>query len=135
MSLNIFRFFVRFSTNLLTIFFDSYTFIFWLFSSDTLQVLMFVWPTVSELRFYGCCHSCFQKIIYFFWRSKYWKTKISLYNISATYINPYNKVTRSVCVCLYRRISLTDVVLFYNVSSHCPENISSSARGVFRSGR
>ena len=25
-------------------------------SSDTLQVLMFVWPTVSELRFNGCCH-------------------------------------------------------------------------------
>ena len=32
---------------------------FWLFSSDTLQVLMFVFPNVSELRFYGCCHPCF----------------------------------------------------------------------------
>ena len=28
-------------------------------SSDTLQVLMFVSPTVLELRFYGCCHPCF----------------------------------------------------------------------------
>ena len=27
-------------------------------SSDTLQVLIFICPTVSELRFYGCCHSC-----------------------------------------------------------------------------
>ena len=32
------------------------------FSSDTLQVLMFVCPTVSELCFYGCCHPCFYKI-------------------------------------------------------------------------
>ena len=28
-------------------------------SSDTLQVLMFVCPNISELRFYGCCHPCF----------------------------------------------------------------------------
>ena len=25
----------------------------------SIQVLMFVCPTVSELRFYGCCHPCF----------------------------------------------------------------------------
>ena len=31
--------------------FDFYTFIFWLFSTETLQVLMFVCHTVSELRF------------------------------------------------------------------------------------
>ena len=29
---------------------------FCLFSSDTLMSLMFVYPTVSELRFYGSCH-------------------------------------------------------------------------------
>ena len=36
---------------------------FGLFSSDTLQVKMFVCPTVSELRFYGCWsgHPCFFK--------------------------------------------------------------------------
>ena len=35
---------------------ETYTFIFFLFSSDTLQELMFVCPTISDLRFYGCCH-------------------------------------------------------------------------------
>ena len=29
------------------------------FSSDTIQVLMFVCPTILELRFYGCCHPCY----------------------------------------------------------------------------
>ena len=38
--------------------FKSYTFIFWFFSSDFLQVLMFVCAYVSEPRFYGCCLSC-----------------------------------------------------------------------------
>jgi hypothetical protein len=33
-------------------------FIFWLFSSDTIHVLVSVSPTVLELRFYGCCHPC-----------------------------------------------------------------------------
>ena len=33
-------------------------FIFCIFSSNTLQVLMFVCPTALELRFYGCCHPC-----------------------------------------------------------------------------
>ena len=37
---------------------STYTFIFCLFSSDTLQVLMFVCPTALELCFYGCCHTC-----------------------------------------------------------------------------
>ena len=37
----------------------AHTFIFCLFSSDTLQVLMFVCPTVQELCFYGCCHPCY----------------------------------------------------------------------------
>ena len=37
--------------------FDS--FLFWLFSCDTIQVLMSVCPLVSELHFYGCCHPCF----------------------------------------------------------------------------
>ena len=36
-----------------------YALIFCLFSSDTLQVLMFVCPSISELRFYGCCQPCF----------------------------------------------------------------------------
>ena len=40
---------------------ETYTFIFFLFSSDTLQELMFVCPTVSDLRFYGCCHLCFSR--------------------------------------------------------------------------
>ena len=35
------------------------TFIFWLLSSDTLHMFMYVCPTVSEIRFYGCCHPCF----------------------------------------------------------------------------
>ena len=34
-------------------------FIFCIFGFDTLQEVMFVWPIVSELRFYGCCHPCF----------------------------------------------------------------------------
>ena len=37
----------------------TYTLIFYLFSSDNLQVLMFVCLTVSELHFYGCCHPCY----------------------------------------------------------------------------
>ena len=36
---------------------------FWLFISDTLQVLMSNGPTVSELCFYGCCHPCLFKLI------------------------------------------------------------------------
>ena len=35
--------------------------IFYLFSYDTLQVLMFVCPIVLELRFYGCFHPCFYR--------------------------------------------------------------------------
>ena len=42
-------------------FVSTYTFIFCLFSSDTLQVLMFVCDTISEHRFYGCGYPCFQK--------------------------------------------------------------------------
>ena len=34
-------------------------YLFYLFSSDTLHLLMFVCPTNPELRFYGCRHSCF----------------------------------------------------------------------------
>ena len=37
----------------------TYTLIFYLLSSDTLQVLMFVCPTVSEHCFYACYHPCF----------------------------------------------------------------------------
>ena len=44
--------------------FDSYSFIFRFFSSDTLQVLMFVSHTVLEIRFYGCCHPCYDKVIH-----------------------------------------------------------------------
>ena len=54
MSLNI----ISFSRNLLRIFIDYYTFLFWLFSYDTLHVLMFVYPSNSELRFYGWYHTC-----------------------------------------------------------------------------
>ena len=32
--------------------------------SDTIQVLMFNCPTVSVLRFYGCCHPCYDISIY-----------------------------------------------------------------------
>ena len=46
------QFFSIFTYNFVS--FKFYKFIFWLFSSDT----MFVGPTVSELRFYGCCHPC-----------------------------------------------------------------------------
>ena len=35
-----------------------YAIIIFLFSSDTLHVLMFVCPSISELRFCGCCHPC-----------------------------------------------------------------------------
>ncbi len=41
-----------------------YALVFCLFSSDTLQVLMFVCPLLSELRFYGCCHPCWLKTKY-----------------------------------------------------------------------
>ncbi len=55
-SLNSILYLWSFSTNLPTYnFVSTYTFIFCLFSSDTLQLLMFVCPTVSELRFYGYC--------------------------------------------------------------------------------
>ena len=30
------------------------------FSSDTIQMLMFVCPTVSESHFYECCHPCYK---------------------------------------------------------------------------
>ena len=55
MSLNNILYLSRFSTNLLSI-------LFWLIyiillSTDTLQVLVCL--TVSELRVYECCHSCF----------------------------------------------------------------------------
>ena len=43
----------------LQFYFDLYKFIFCLFSSDTLKVLMFVCPNISEPRFYGCCHPCY----------------------------------------------------------------------------
>ena len=33
-----------------------------IFSSDTLQVFMFVCHTISELRFDGCCHPCLSYI-------------------------------------------------------------------------
>ncbi len=46
-------YFHQFLTNLLTILLRL------LFCSDTLQVLMPFCPTLSELRFYGCCHPCF----------------------------------------------------------------------------
>ena len=36
----------------------TYNFIFCIFSSNTLQELMFVCLIVSEIRFYGCCHPC-----------------------------------------------------------------------------
>ncbi len=29
-----------------------------LISSSILQIIMFVCPTIQELRFYGCCHPC-----------------------------------------------------------------------------
>ena len=35
-----------------------YAIIICLFSFDTLQVLVFVCPSISELRFYGCFHPC-----------------------------------------------------------------------------
>ena len=43
-----------------------YKFIFLLSNSGTLQVLMFICPTVSELHFYGCCPHCLLNI-YFIW--------------------------------------------------------------------
>jgi hypothetical protein len=42
--------------------FDSYTFIFLLFSSDTIQVLMSVCPTDLELRLYVVILVIFHKI-------------------------------------------------------------------------
>ena len=45
--------------------FDSYSFIFWFFSFDTIKVLMSVCPIVSVFRFYGCCHPCFYIILIF----------------------------------------------------------------------
>ena len=47
-----------FATNVLTIF-GTYALIFCLFSSDTLQMLMLGCPSISDIRFYGCCHSCY----------------------------------------------------------------------------
>ena len=44
-------------------FVKTYTFIFSLFSSDTLQVSMLVCPTVLELRCYECCHPCYNKAL------------------------------------------------------------------------
>ena len=41
-------------------FVSTYTFLICLLIS--LKVLMFVCPTVSELRFYGCCHLCYFEI-------------------------------------------------------------------------
>ena len=42
-------------------FIKTYALTFCLISSDIVQVLLFVCPTVSGLRFYGCCHPCFLK--------------------------------------------------------------------------
>ncbi len=59
MSLNFIMYVSSFGTNLFTILFiETYALIFCLFGSDPLQVLMFVCPAISELRFCGCCHSC-----------------------------------------------------------------------------
>ena len=44
----------------------TYTTTFCIFSSDTLQVLMSVCPTISELRYYRCWHPCWNDINYKF---------------------------------------------------------------------
>ena len=58
MSINIILYQAVFQQIYLQYCFDSYTFLFRLFSSDLIKVFMSVCPTVSKLRFYGCCHPC-----------------------------------------------------------------------------
>ena len=69
MSLNIIMYLSSFQQIYFQFCFDFYTFIFWLFSSDTLQVIMFVCTTVSELRFYRCCHPCLFKFYLIFYNA------------------------------------------------------------------
>ena len=59
MFLKIIMYLCSFQQIYLSFCFDCYTFIFWLFSFDTLQVLMFVCPIILELRFYGWCYPCY----------------------------------------------------------------------------
>ena len=54
-----FSVFKKFNNKFTYNFVKTYTFIFCIFSSNTLQKLMFVCHTVLELCFYGCCHPCF----------------------------------------------------------------------------
>ena len=60
MFLNIILYLNSFAMNLLKIKITlDFLFIFCLFSSDALQLLMFVCPTVEELRFYECLNPCY----------------------------------------------------------------------------
>ena len=66
-SINIIRYQAIFQQIYLQFCLDPYPFTFCLFSSDTILVLMSVCPTVSELRFHGCCHPClFTFLLYVF---------------------------------------------------------------------
>ena len=48
---------------------------------------MFVCPTISELRFYGCCHPCFQVKYEIY--EKYWKkiNRIEVISLKKVYDN------------------------------------------------
>ena len=51
-------FFWKRSFSIIRVCLNLYKFIFCLYSTDTVQVFLFVCPTVSDLRFNGCCHPC-----------------------------------------------------------------------------
>ena len=61
MSLNSNMYLISFATNLLTILLRSINILF--FSSDTLQVLRFGCPSISEICFYGQCHPCYYYLL------------------------------------------------------------------------
>ncbi len=48
----------------------------------------------------------------------FWPSNIEPLYASGAASSPYNKVTGCLFVCLYRRISLTDMVILYIVASH-----------------
>ena len=110
MSINIIPYQAVFQQIYLQFCFDSYTFIFWLFSSDIIQVLMSVCPTVSVLRFNGCCHPCC--ILVFFTRNTFKPFFMQIMFISHININ-ITRMTAS----YYRQLSADLKIKKYKIKT------------------
>ena len=104
MSINIILYQAVFQQIYLKFCFDSFTFIFLLFSSDTIQALMSVCPSISVLHFNECCHPCYNENLQnmlCFYLSIYLATCLTIY-----YLYIYILVQRNLCFCMELNIIL-----------------------------